>query len=56
VLRKDARRRMLAEALDEAAVRAHHLQFDRAGFLRLAEERYDALEGRRVHAAGGRRP
>lgn len=50
-LRKDARRRLLAEKVDAAVVHAHHLQIDRAGFLRLAEERYDALEQKRARAA-----
>ena len=50
-LRKDARRRLLSETLDEAAVQAHHLQIDRAEFLRLAEDRYDALAGRRARAS-----
>jgi GntR family transcriptional regulator len=45
--RKDVRRRLLADSLDEAVVRAHHLQIDRAEFLRVAEERFDALESRR---------
>jgi GntR family transcriptional regulator len=53
-LRKDVRRRALAETLDEAVIRAHHLQVDRADFLRLAEERYDALADRRERAAGAR--
>jgi GntR family transcriptional regulator len=50
-LRKDVRRRALAETLDEAVIHAHHLQVDRADFLRLAEERYDALAHRRERAA-----
>jgi GntR family transcriptional regulator len=54
-LRKDVRRKALAESLDEAVVQAHHLQVGRADFLRLAEERYDALEGERARAAGGGR-
>jgi GntR family transcriptional regulator len=56
VLKKDARRKVLAEAIDEAVVQAHHLQLDRSEFLRLAEERYDALEHRRVRAATAGRP
>ena len=52
-LRKDVRRKVLAEAIDEAVVQAHHLQVGRADFLALAEERYDAFEGRRVRAAAG---
>jgi GntR family transcriptional regulator len=55
-LRKDVRRRALAEAIDEAVVQAHHLQIGREDFLRLAEERYDALEHRRARAAGGEQP
>jgi GntR family transcriptional regulator len=55
-MRKDVRRKALAEALDEAAVVAHHLHLGRADFLQLAEERYDTLEYRRTRAAasGGR--
>jgi GntR family transcriptional regulator len=46
--RKDVRRRLLADSLDEAAVQAHHLQIDRAEFLRVAEERFDALASLRL--------
>jgi GntR family transcriptional regulator len=49
-LRKDVRRKMLADTLDDAVVQSHHLQIDRAEFLRLAEDRYDALAGRRARA------
>ncbi len=49
--RKDVRRKLVAETLDEAVVHAHHLQIGRADFLRLAEERFDALEHRRAAAA-----
>jgi DNA-binding transcriptional regulator YhcF (GntR family) len=42
-LRKDARRKALAETLDESVIQAHHLLLSRSDFLRLAEERYDAL-------------
>jgi len=52
-LKKEVRRKVLAEAIDEAVVQAHHYQLGRAEFLRLAEERYDALEHRRARAAGG---
>ena len=48
--RKDVRRRVVADALDEAVVHAHHMQIDKADFLRLAEARYDALEARRSRA------
>ena len=51
-LRKDARRAMLARALDEAAVQAHHLQVGRNDFLELAEERFDALTSTRARAGG----
>lgn len=54
-LRMDVRRKALAESIDEAVVQAHHLQVGRADFLRLAEERYDALEGERARAASGER-
>ena len=50
-LRKDARRRLVAEQLDEAVVQAHHLQIDREDFVRLAGERYDALATRRARAS-----
>jgi GntR family transcriptional regulator len=54
-LRKDARRKVLAEAVDVAVIQAHHLQLGRDEFLRLAEERYDALELRRLRAAASGR-
>ena len=49
--KKDVRRKLLAETLDGAVVHAHHLQIARSEFLRLAEERYDALEHKRARAA-----
>jgi GntR family transcriptional regulator len=49
--RKDVRRKLLAETIDEAVVHAHHLQIGKADFLRLAEERFDALETKRARAA-----
>jgi len=49
--RKDVRRKLLAETLDDAVVQAHHLQIDRSDFLRLAEERFDILESKRTRAA-----
>src|SRR6185312_9828227 len=48
--RKEVRRKLLAETLDGAVIQAHHLQIDKADFLRVAEERFDALEHKR-HAA-----
>ena len=51
--KKDVRRKVLAESLDQAVVHAHHLQIDKAEFLRLAEERFDALEQKRARASQG---
>jgi GntR family transcriptional regulator len=50
--RKDVRLRLLAEKVDEAVVHAHHLQISKPDFLRLAEERFDAFEGKRATASG----
>jgi GntR family transcriptional regulator len=47
-LKKDARRKLLAEKIDDAVSHAHHLQIGRDDFLRLAEERYDTIETRRT--------
>jgi GntR family transcriptional regulator len=49
--KKDVRRRLLAETMDDAVVHAHHLQIDKEEFLRIAEERVDALEHKRIRAA-----
>ena len=49
-LRKDVRRKLLADRVDDAVVYAHHLQIGREDFLRLAEERFDTLEQKRVRA------
>jgi GntR family transcriptional regulator len=49
--KKDVRRRLLAEALDDVVVHAHHLQISREEFLQLAEDRFDALELRRARAS-----
>lgn len=49
--RKDVRRKLLAETLDGAVIHAHHLQIDKGDFVRLAEERFDALEHKRARAA-----
>jgi GntR family transcriptional regulator len=51
-LRKDARLKLLAAAMDPAVVQAHHLQITRDDFLRLAAERFAAFEERRSAAAG----
>jgi GntR family transcriptional regulator len=49
--RKEVRRKLLADVIDHAAMHAHHLQIDRSDFLRLAAERFDALEHKRSRAA-----
>ena len=49
--RKDVRRKLLADRIDDAVVHAHHLQIGREEFIRLAEERFDALEKQRLRAA-----
>ena len=49
-LRKEVRKTLLARALDEAVIQAHHLQVGRADFLDLAEERFDALTNTRARA------
>jgi GntR family transcriptional regulator len=49
-LKKEVRRRLLAETIDEGVIQAHHLQIGRAEFLKLAEERYDALDDKRARA------
>lgn len=49
--RKDIRRKLVAETIDDAVVHAHHLQIDKAEFLRLAEERFNEFERKRVRAA-----
>ena len=54
-LKKDSRRRAIAEALDAAVVQAHHMQSTRAEFLALAEERYDAFEQKRTRSAASGR-
>ena len=46
-LRKDVRRKLLAERIDDAVIHAHHLQIGRDDFIELSEERYDALDARR---------
>jgi len=55
-LRKDARLKALAETINESVIQAHHLQLSRSDFLRLAEERYDALAHQRTRATAGARP
>ena len=49
--RKDVRRKLLAESIDDAVAHAHQLQIDKRDFLQLAEERYDVIEQKRSRAA-----
>lgn len=49
--KKEVRVELLAQSIDDAVVRAHHLQIDKGHFLRLAEERFDAFERQRERAA-----
>jgi len=46
-LRKNVRRELLIEAVDQAIVQAHHLQVSRDEFLALIQERLDVLDERR---------
>ena len=43
-LKKDVRRKLLIEEIDQAVVQAHHLQVPRAEFLGLVRDRLDVLE------------
>ena len=49
--KKDVRRKLLAESIDDAVIHAHHLQIDKDDFLRLADERFTLLEQKRSRAA-----
>jgi GntR family transcriptional regulator len=55
-LKKDVRRRLIADTLEHAAVQAHHLQIERDEFIRIAEQRYDGLADRRARPHAGSRP
>jgi GntR family transcriptional regulator len=50
---KDVCLKLLAEAIDEAVVRAHHLQVTGAEFVRITEERVANFEATRGRAAHG---
>ncbi len=43
-LKKEVRRRLLVEEIDQAIVQAHHLQVPRTEVLELVRERFEALE------------
>jgi GntR family transcriptional regulator len=49
-LRKDARMKLVTEELDDAVIAAHHLQVERAEFLRLAADRFESFAKRRARA------
>src|SRR5437764_1214267 len=46
-LRKDVRRKMLIEEIDQAIVQAHHLQVSRDEFVELVHERLDLFDQKR---------
>ncbi|HEX8882255.1 MAG TPA: GntR family transcriptional regulator [Candidatus Acidoferrum sp.] len=46
-LRKEIRRKLLIEEIDQAIVMAHHLQVPGPEFLKLIQERLEMLEGKR---------
>src|SRR6185295_1789167 len=48
--KKQVRLKLITDEIDSAVVQAHHLQVSREDFLRLTEERYDYLAGRRADA------
>ena len=43
-LKKDVRKKLLIEEIDQAVVQAHHLQVPRPEFLDLVQERLDVME------------
>ena len=51
--KKEVRLELIAQAIDEAVVQAHHLQIAKSQFLRLSEDRFDAFHDRRERAAKG---
>src|SRR5215472_13547173 len=46
-LRKEVRRKMLIEEIDQVIVQSHHLQVSRNEFMDLVRERLDVLDGKR---------
>src|SRR5262252_2521748 len=52
-LKKEVRRKLLVEEIDQAIVQAHHLQVAKDEFMELADERFEALE-QKQRAAGNR--
>ena len=53
-LRKEVRRKLLTEEVDQAIVKAHHFQVPRDEFLDLVKERLDALDDKRRAHEGQR--
>lgn len=52
-LKKEARRQLLIQDLDQTIVQAHHLQVPRSEFIELVRERFDTLEEKqRAHDNG----
>jgi GntR family transcriptional regulator len=50
-LKKEVRRKLLIDEIDQVVVQAHHMQIPREELLTLLEERFDALE-KRQEASG----
>src|SRR5579862_5130471 len=46
-LRKEVRRKLLIEVIDQTVVQAHHLQVTRDEFLKLVHERLEVLDDKR---------
>jgi GntR family transcriptional regulator len=55
VLKKEERRRLLIDQIDEVIVQAHHLQVPEQEFLDLARERFAVLAGRQKANGSHRR-
>jgi len=49
--KKEVRLELLAQAIDDAVVQAHHLQIAKPQFLRLSDERFETFQQRRHRAA-----
>ena len=48
--KKEVRRSLLTQDIDQAVVQAHHLQVGKAEFLRLADQRFDLFQHQRDRA------
>lgn len=51
-LKKEVRKKLLVEEIDQAIVQAHHLQVERGEFVELVGERFDAMEERQKESEG----